>query len=165
MTWSIRDLIVCVTLVGFVMFCDRFKDSKMFLYWHSNVTTEIVSVLPTPCGSVLSWAHILFSLVLGYVCVWQMYLKQRKKISIKTWMFLSYILQLKLNKRLCLKISFMCFTDSSSRRHRHKTAPVETKDLPGLLSASGSRLPAPVQRRSSSPGIVACINVILFYMV
>ena len=154
-----------MTLVGFVMFWFRFKDSKMSLYWHSNVTNEIVSVLPTPCGSVLSWAHILFSFFLGYVCVWQMYLKQRKKISIKTWMFLSYILQLKLNKRLCLKISFMCFTDSSSRRHRHKTAPVETKDLPGLLSASGSRLPAPVQRRSSSPGIVACINVILFYMV
>lgn len=47
-------------------------------------------------------------------------------------------------------------SDSSSRRHRYKTAPVETKDLPGLLSASGSRLPAPVQRRSSSPGGVGC---------
>ena len=103
MMWSIRDFIVCVTLVGFVMFWFRFKDSKMSLYWHSNVTNEIVSVLPTPCGSVLSWAHILFSLVLGYVCVWQMYLKERKKISIKTWMFLSYILQLKLNKRLASK--------------------------------------------------------------
>ena len=53
----------------------------MSLYWHSNVTNEIVSVLPTPCGSVLSWAHILFSLVLGCVCLTNVFKREEKNFN------------------------------------------------------------------------------------
>ena len=104
-TRSIRDFVVRVNLVGFVMCWVKFKDSKMSLYWRSMLL-NYWNFFSSDCSL---WIHFILDSNFIFLCFWirvcltNVFKTGENKISIKTWKFLSYILQLKSNKRLTWK--------------------------------------------------------------